>query len=107
MNEISAEEFIQVINNNGSIQIVDVREPYEYNLCCIKRANKNIPMGDIIDNIHQLDQQKALYLVCKSGKRATAVANLLVTQYQFEQVFVLNGGIEAYMKITQPNYEIY
>lgn len=107
MKLISSEKFIELVKGNNTIQVVDVREPYEYALCSVQTKNINIPMGDIVDHLNKLDVQTPLYLVCKSGNRASAVANLLTTQYKFTEVYVVEGGIEAYMHITQPTYEIY
>lgn len=107
MKVISPTDFVNALGSNPKAQIVDVREPYEFEICCIKEHCINIPMGNIIEEMNKIDRESTLYLICKSGKRASAVANLLCTQYCFTDVNVLEGGIEAYMKITQPNYEIY
>jgi adenylyltransferase/sulfurtransferase len=107
MKSISADDFIQLTQKDSFLQVIDVREPYEFALCRTNSPCKNIPMGDIVEKMDQLDQQKALYLICKSGKRANAVANLLDTQYQFSKVFVIEGGIEAYLRIVRPDYEMY
>jgi adenylyltransferase/sulfurtransferase len=107
MKAISADEFIQLAQKDSSLQVIDVREPYEFALCRTNSPCKNIPMGDIVDKLSQLDQRKDLYLMCKSGNRAKAVANLLDTQYPFSKIFVIEGGIEAYLRIVRPDFEMY
>mgnify|MGYP000076585956 CR=1 FL=1 len=105
MNTISVKE-LQEIKENQTVNIVDVRENYEYNICRIEGA-VNIPMGEITDRIDELERDEVLYVCCKSGKRAEAVCNLLITDYGFENLVLINGGIEAYANEINQNLELY
>lgn len=105
MNTISVKE-LQALKENQSVNIVDVRESYEFNICRIEGA-VNIPMGEITDRIDELERENTLYVCCKSGKRAEAVCNLLITDYGFENLILITGGIEAYAKEINENLELY
>lgn len=105
MEFISAQALNDLFKKDSNIQLIDVREPYECTFCSI--GIKNIPMDEIPVRWKELNAQKPVYLVCKSGNRAQAVANLLTTEYHFEHAIVLEGGITAYMNLTNPSYEMY
>jgi adenylyltransferase/sulfurtransferase len=102
---ISVSEFDLLLKENKSFQLVDVREQYEYNIC--KLNSVHIPMADIVSRISEIDTDKRLCVLCKTGKRAEAVANLLETDYDFKDVFVVEGGIMAYAEQIDNNLEIY
>ena len=75
-------------------EIVDVREPYEYDACNI--GSVHIPMGEICNRIADLPKNKNIVIMCRSGKRAEAVANILMTDYSISNVYILDGGILAW-----------
>lgn len=97
---------LQALQQNQSLNILDVREMYEYNICKIDGA-VNIPMGEITERVDELERDEALYVCCKSGKRAEAVCNLLITDYGFENLILIEGGIEAYANQIDNSLELY
>lgn len=94
MKLISAVELHQLIRTNADIQVVDVREPYEYQKANI--GSIHIPMGEICARTEELAKEKTIIIVCRSGKRAEAVANILETDYNCQKVLVLEGGVLAW-----------
>jgi len=105
MNFISAEELNQKITSNSGIKILDVRDSYEYDICEI--GGIKIPMSEITDRISELDPNDNFAVMCRSGKRAEAVANLLEKEYQFTSVNVLIGGILGRIEAIDNSLEIY
>ncbi|MCC5923217.1 MAG: rhodanese-like domain-containing protein [Crocinitomicaceae bacterium] len=85
---------------NSEIQVVDVREHYEYELGAI--PSLHLPMAEVSGRIAELEQFSAICLVCKSGKRALAVADLLVSEGVDCQILVLEGGLEKYKEEIAP-----
>jgi rhodanese-related sulfurtransferase len=53
-------------------------------------------MGEINHRIDELPKDKNIVVMCRSGKRAEAVANLLMTDYSLSNVYILDGGILAW-----------
>lgn len=102
---ISVNEFDKLLKENSDFQLVDVREQYEYNIC--KLNSVHIPMADIISRMGEIDMNKRICVLCKTGKRAEAVANLLETDFDFKDVMVVDGGIMAYAEQIDNNLEIY
>jgi adenylyltransferase/sulfurtransferase len=102
---ISVNEFDKLLKENSDFQLVDVREQYEYNIC--KLNSVHIPMAEIVSRMHEIATDKRICVMCKTGKRAEAVANLLETDYDFKDVLVVEGGIMAYAEQIDTNLEIY
>lgn len=93
MELISPENCKQAIEKNQSI-VVDVRENYEFSNCNL--GFLHIPMGEISERITELPENKNIIIMCQSGRRAEAVANLLETEFQIKNIAVMQGGILAW-----------
>lgn len=93
---LSATEINQRLKNNENITIIDIREPYEVEVCSIGCIN--FPMASIIDNLNKLKSLDKIVLMCRSGKRAESVANFLETDYQFSDIIVMEGGIAQWIE---------
>lgn len=77
------------------VRIVDVREPWEYQICRLAGA-ESIPMGEIPAALLHLDgDEKPLVVYCHHGVRSLRVANWL-RQQGIEQVSSLQGGIDRW-----------
>ena len=99
MELISPENCQLAIEKNEAL-IVDVRENYEFENCNI--GFLHIPMGEISERIKEIPSDKKIIVMCQSGKRAEAVANLLETEFELNSVFIMEGGINAWIeKIDQ------
>jgi NADPH-dependent 2,4-dienoyl-CoA reductase/sulfur reductase-like enzyme/rhodanese-related sulfurtransferase len=91
---ISALELQEKMKNN-QVNIVDVREEEECFISAIP-GSLNIPMNDVEERSNEIDKSKeTVLLVCKVGKRAF-LAYLKLKQQGFENLKVLEGGINAY-----------
>ena len=91
----------KVINVNdidnliGKIDLIDIREPYEYKTGSIKSA-KNIPMGDLLNDPEKyLNKDKEYHIVCHSGGRSSTACNKL-RGLGFDVVNVA-GGVGSYV----------
>jgi adenylyltransferase/sulfurtransferase len=93
MELISPENCKLAIEKNEGV-IVDVRENYEYSNCNIGFIN--IPMGEISERVNEIPREKKVIVMCQSGRRAEAVANLLETEYGMHSIYIMEGGISAW-----------
>src|SRR5690349_6752133 len=75
------------------VQIVDVREPDEFNgpLGHVPGA-KLLPLGGLVASANQLAKEKPIVTVCRSGARS-AQATVLLGKCGFERVANLSGGM--------------
>lgn len=76
--------------------LLDVREPWEYDLCRIEGA-QSIPMGTVPGRVTELDPAREMVVICHHGVRSYHVARLLETN-GFAKVINLSGGIDAWAK---------
>lgn len=95
----------KVINVNdmdnlvGKVELIDIREPYEYNGGSIKSA-KNIPMGNLLNDPNKyLIKDKTYYIMCQSGGRSGSACRELFKQ-GFDVINV-SGGMGSYVGINR------
>ena len=79
----------------GKVELIDIREPYEYKGGSIKTA-KNIPMGNLLSSPEKyLIKDKTYYIMCQSGGRSGNTCRTL-TKQGF-QVINVAGGMGSYV----------
>lgn len=101
MNEITAPELKRMRDAGEPFQLIDVREPYEAEICSI--GGQLIPMGELIDRIEELRRDIPVVMHCRSGARSSAVIQALRDRYGFTNLINLKGGILAYGKEVDPS----
>ena len=78
----------------GAIELIDIREPYEFAGGSIKTA-KNIPMGELLAAPEKyMTKDKTYYIVCQSGGRSAQAASVLAKQGY--DVVNVSGGVGSY-----------
>jgi rhodanese-related sulfurtransferase len=105
MKTISVQELADLLKSSQQFQLIDVREPYEVQISSI--GGVHIPMAYIHERIKEVNASMPTCILCKTGKRAAAVANLLETDYGFADVMVADGGITAYALEVDNSLEVY
>ncbi|MEP6796196.1 MAG: molybdopterin-synthase adenylyltransferase MoeB [Saprospiraceae bacterium] len=104
-NEISVDQLNDWIKSGKDFQLIDVREPYEYEIANL--GGKLIPKGDILTHLDQVERDKPVVVHCRSGKRSQDVINLLEKEAGFHHLLNLQGGILAWadkIDSTMPKY---
>jgi sulfur-carrier protein adenylyltransferase/sulfurtransferase len=89
-------ELKQLIDDGSRIEIIDVREPAEWQINRLPGA-KLIPLGELPGRLTELSQTEPVVLYCKTGGRS-AEALALLKQSGFSTAKHLGGGIVAYAK---------
>ena len=94
METISALEAAKLLRDSpGEYVLLDVREDLELKMACVAEA-VHIPMGQIPDRLTEIDQSKAIIVMCHSGGRSAQVVSYLDSlDYR---VYNLTGGITAW-----------
>ena len=85
--------------------VVDVREPWELELCRIEGA-MSIPLGEIERRAAELPRDRPLVMVCHHGGRSQRAAAILEAA-GFSQVHNLRGGIDAWALTVDPSIKRY
>jgi rhodanese-related sulfurtransferase len=96
MNTITAIELKSKIDTKEDIQLIDVREDYEFDDFNI--GGINIPMDEILTSINKIDKKKPVVLCCKSGKRSKAILLALNKKHKLTNIFSLSGGVLGYQE---------
>jgi adenylyltransferase/sulfurtransferase len=87
------------------VELVDVREPFEYEIARIDGA-KLVPLGEITERLDELKREKPIVVHCHSGMRSAQAVQLL-QERGFANVYNLEGGIDAWSDQVDPNVPKY
>jgi molybdopterin/thiamine biosynthesis adenylyltransferase/rhodanese-related sulfurtransferase len=88
------------LDSGEDLQLIDVREPQEYQICNIPQA-RLIPLGELPKRLHELDRSRPIVVHCKTGGRSAKAADLL-RQNGFTGVLNMTGGILAWSDKVDP-----
>ena len=94
MEDISKEEWKELIANDDDAIILDVREPHEWREGVIGdpvKLNIRDPHS-FIDGIIELDPDKNYYVYCRTGVRSVRACQILESE-GIENTYNLLGGI--------------
>lgn len=91
---LSVQQLQQWLAEGRPLQLLDVRETYEWDICHLPQA-KHIPMGAVAAALPQLAQQVPVAVLCHHGMRSLAVAKQLAGA-GFQPVYNVEGGIHAW-----------
>lgn len=105
MKEITVEELKAKIDNNEDFQLIDVREPFEYEMSNLE--GENIPLGGLMIEVDKIDREKPVIFQCRSGKRSASAVMQLEQAYGFTNLYNLTGGIIAWQQEFDPSMPVY
>jgi rhodanese-related sulfurtransferase len=103
--EITPAEVKQRLDRGEKLMLIDVREPWEFDVCSIAGA-KLIPMGTVPANLQALDTDDEIVVYCHRGMRSLDVTVWLRGQ-GVERAKSLAGGIERWSLEIDPNVPRY
>jgi adenylyltransferase/sulfurtransferase len=89
----------------GQTQLIDVREPFETEICRIDGAEL-IPMGKIAEHAATLPRDRQLLIMCHHGGRSRRVTEYLRAQ-GLTAVTNVAGGIDAWAESIDPSLRRY
>jgi len=96
--DITPQQLKDRMNQGDALNLLDVREPWEYEENRI--GELNIPLGNLPHNLDQIQKWKDQELVvyCRSGNRS-GQAKKFLKQQGFAKVRNLLEGIDGYMTL--------
>ncbi|MCP9926757.1 sulfurtransferase [Cyanobium sp. CH-040] len=108
---ISARELNDRLRQGETIQLVDVREDRELSWARLPHPVLHLPLSRSAEWVAQLDQQlerdRPIAVLCHAGVRSWQFACWLVEQHGYEQVWNLQGGIDAWSVEVDPGVPRY
>lgn len=102
--QISAKKLKEELDNEENIELIDVRNPDEYDHCNIN--GKLIPLGEFAERFNEIDKSKKIVVMCHHGGRSMRACQFLIAQ-GFEKVYNLEGGIHHWSLDVDPNVPTY
>src|SRR5881394_1938045 len=102
---ISVQQLKRKMDASNTFELIDVREPFEFEIARINGA-KLIPLGEIPERADELDREQMLIVHCHSGRRSAEAVRLL-KQRGFDNVYNLEGGIDAWSDFIDPTVPKY
>ncbi len=93
--EITATELKSLFDREEDFQVIDVREPFEYEIARIPNA-KLIPLGEVVNRICEIEKGKTTVVQCKGGVRSAKAIQYLKDAGFEGRLINLRGGIRAW-----------
>jgi sulfur-carrier protein adenylyltransferase/sulfurtransferase len=103
--EITPQELKQWKEGNEDVQVIDVREPHEYNIVNI--GAELIPLSTVSANANKIDKAKKVVVHCKMGGRSAKAIRELEEKFGFQNLYNLKGGILGYIDEVEPQLTKY
>jgi len=100
MKTISPVELQKILAAQPSSPVIDVRTPVEFAEVHVPSA-RSVPLDELKPSSLQLQKDQPVYLLCRSGQRATKAAEKF-TKEGFTQPVVIEGGTLAWIDANLP-----
>jgi len=98
MKNITVDELKNKLDNGEKVNLVDVREPYEFAEGNI--GGRLVPLGKVqtmqVDELEDLKDEEVI-VYCRSGRRSM-MACMVLDQLGFKDTYNLEGGILAWQE---------
>ena len=102
--QITVLELKQRLDAGENLMILDVREPFEYEIANI--AGTLIPMNEVAQRLAEIDPNREIIVQCRSGARSQRIAEFLAAR-GYPNVKNLAGGILAWADQIDPKIQKY
>lgn len=98
--QITVKEFYNWQTFGEKFQLIDVREPHEYEASNL--GAELIPLGTVAEHADRFSRDVKVVVHCRSGVRSAKAIRELEEKFGFENLYNLEGGILAYLEQVQP-----
>jgi molybdopterin/thiamine biosynthesis adenylyltransferase/rhodanese-related sulfurtransferase len=102
--QITVKELKRRLDAGEDVQLIDVREPYEFQIAQI--GGKLIPQNDVPNRLGEIDRNREVVVHCRSGARSQKIAEFL-KQAGYPRVANVAGGILAWSDEIDPKVQKY
>jgi len=88
------------LKKNEKIALIDVREPFEFEIARLPNA-RLFPLGKIATDFNEIPRQETAVVICKSGVRSARAIEFL-RGHGFDNLLNLEGGMDAWREQVDP-----
>ncbi|HXD79363.1 MAG TPA: molybdopterin-synthase adenylyltransferase MoeB [Puia sp.] len=103
--EISAKELYEWQVRGEKFQLIDVREPHEYEI--VNLGGDLIPLATVSANSERIARDQKVVVHCKVGGRSAKAIRELQEKFGYTNLYNLKGGILSYIDEVQPELTKY
>jgi rhodanese-related sulfurtransferase len=103
--EITAAQLNDWIRSGKKFQLIDVREPYEFDI--VNLGGTLVPKNEILNHVADLNPDTDIVIHCRTGKRSHDVIQLLHHHTNLKNLYNLKGGILAWINEIDPSLPKY
>ncbi len=103
--EVTPLELKRELDGGKDVFVLDVRNPPEVEICRLERSHV-IPLGELMERVHELDSARDIVVHCKSGARSAQAIQQL-NKLGFGKLRNLKGGILAWAEQVDPSLPRY
>src|SRR5437016_2583772 len=104
MKEITVQELKKKLDNKEDFQLIDVREPHEYELSNL--GGELIPLATVLTNADKISKDKPVIIHCRSGARSATAVHYLEQKLGYTNLYNLKGGIIAWAREIDPSIPV-
>ena len=95
------------LDAGDELQIVDVREPHEWEISNLENLGAFlVPQNEILEHLGELDMARDIIVMCRSGARSANVIREL-QKHGFKRLLNLEGGINEWAREVDERLPIY
>jgi rhodanese-related sulfurtransferase len=105
MEDITAQELKARLSRDSHIQLVDVREPQEFEICNL--GGELIPMGELPKQASRIRRDVPVVVICHHGFRSAQAIHYLSQRLGYDNLLNLKGGIHAWASEVDPDMAVY
>jgi hydroxyacylglutathione hydrolase len=98
--QISVDDLRGLLTSQGDLQLIDVRQPGEYDGGHVPSA-VNAPLGRVGERAAEFDANRPTAVICAGGYRSSAAASVLARK-GFKKLLNVLGGTGAWIKAGHP-----
>jgi len=106
MQEITATDLKQRLDNGDDLQIIDVREANEVAIARMPNT-VHIPLGEVLNRMDEIDPNRETVVHCKGGVRSARAIEALQRSGFKGNLINLKGGILAWSNEVDPSVPKY
>lgn len=95
--EISPEQVAELLDGDADVEIVDVREPVEFDVERIP-GSVNVPLSRLARNVDRIEPADRIVTVCPHGEASIQAARLISAYEGMDDAVVesMAGGLDAW-----------
>lgn len=104
--QISPQELQRRLQAGDDLQLVDVREPEEYEYCHLP-GSLLLPLGEVSSRAAEIRTEGPVVLICHHGVRSAQALGYLQHRLGRTNLLNLRGGVAGWAALVDPAFPRY